>query len=60
MIVEAGKFNWKKSGKYPNIADANPSYHGVSFYDAVVSAAFVTYIRAILLRDTSLDMPPVK
>ena len=52
IIIESGKFNWKASGKYPNIADPNPSYHGVSFYDAVGPAAFVTFIRAILLRDT--------
>ncbi|MBO4367319.1 MAG: O-acetylhomoserine aminocarboxypropyltransferase/cysteine synthase [Clostridia bacterium] len=58
MIVESGKFNWKASGKYPNIADPNPSYHGVSFYDAVGPAAFVTYIRAILLRDTGATISP--
>ena len=58
IIVESGKFDWKKSGKYPNIADPNPSYHGVSFYDAVGPAAFVTYIRAILLRDTGATISP--
>ncbi len=58
IIVESGKFNWKASGKYPNIADPNPSYHGVSFYDAVGPAAFVTYIRAILLRDTGATIAP--
>ncbi|MBQ9910203.1 MAG: O-acetylhomoserine aminocarboxypropyltransferase/cysteine synthase [Lachnospiraceae bacterium] len=58
IIVEAGKYNWKESGKYPNIADPNPSYHGVSFYDAVGPAAFVTYIRAILLRDTGACISP--
>ena len=58
IIVEAGKFNWKETGKYPNIADANPSYHGVSFYDVVGPAAFVTYIRAILLRDTGASISP--
>ena len=58
VIVESGKFNWKASGKYPNIADPNPSYHGVSFYDAVGPAAFVTYIRAILLRDTGASISP--
>ena len=52
IIVDGGRFDWKKSGKFPNIADPNPSYHGVSFYEAVGPAAFVTYIRAILLRDT--------
>ncbi len=58
VIVESGKFNWKESGKYPNIAEANPSYHGVSFYDVVGPAAFVTYIRAILLRDTGATLSP--
>ena len=58
IIVEAGKFDWKASGKYPNIAEPNPSYHGVSFYDAVGPAAFVTYIRAILLRDTGASISP--
>ena len=58
IIVESGKFNWKASGKYPNIAEANPSYHGVSFYDVVGPAAFVTYIRAILLRDTGATLSP--
>ncbi len=58
VIVEGGKFNWKQSGKYPNIAEPNPSYHGVSFYDVVGPAAFVTYIRAILLRDTGAAISP--
>ena len=58
IIVESGKFNWKASGKYPNIAAPNPSYHGVSFYDAVGAAAFVTYIRAIILRDTGAAISP--
>ena len=58
IIVESGTFDWKASGKYPNIADANPSYHGVSFYDVVGPAAFVTYIRAILLRDTGAAISP--
>ena len=58
IIVEAGKFDWKASGKFGNIADPNPSYHGVSFYDAVGPAAFVTYIRAILLRDTGATISP--
>ncbi|MCR5545319.1 MAG: O-acetylhomoserine aminocarboxypropyltransferase/cysteine synthase [Lachnospiraceae bacterium] len=58
VIVESGKFNWKESGKYKNIAEANPSYHGISFYDVVGSAAFVTYIRAILLRDTGATISP--
>ncbi|MBO6108050.1 MAG: O-acetylhomoserine aminocarboxypropyltransferase/cysteine synthase [Eubacterium sp.] len=59
VIVEAGKFDWKASGKYPQIAAPNPSYHGVSFYDAVGPAAFVTYIRAILLRDTGASIAPL-
>lgn len=58
IIVESGKFDWKKSGNYPNIADPNPSYHGVSFYEAVGPAAFVTFIRAILLRDTGATISP--
>ncbi len=58
VIVESGKFDWKASGKYPNIAAPNPSYHGVSFYDAVGPAAFVTFIRAILLRDTGATIAP--
>ena len=58
IIVDSGKFDWKASGKYPNIADANPSYHGVSFVDAAGPAAFVTYIRAILLRDTGATISP--
>ena len=58
IIVESGKFDWSASGKYPNIAAPNPSYHGVSFYDVVGPAAFVTYIRAILLRDTGATISP--
>ncbi len=58
IIIESGKFDWKASGKYTNIAEPNPSYHGVSFYDAVGPAAFVTYIRAILLRDTGACISP--
>ncbi|MCR5388214.1 MAG: O-acetylhomoserine aminocarboxypropyltransferase/cysteine synthase, partial [Lachnospiraceae bacterium] len=58
IIVEAGKFDWKASGKYPNIAAPNPSYHGVSFFDVAGPAAFVTYIRAILLRDTGATISP--
>lgn len=58
IIVESGKFDWKAAGKFPQIADPNPSYHGVSFYDAVGPAAFVTYIRAILLRDTGAAISP--
>ena len=58
IIVESGKFDWKAGGKYPQLADPNPSYHGISFYDAVGPAAFVTYIRAILLRDTGAAISP--
>lgn len=58
IIVDSGKFDWKASGKYPVIAEANPSYHGVSFVDAAGAAAFVTYIRAILLRDTGATISP--
>ena len=58
IIVDGGSFDWKASGKYPAIADPNPSYHGVSFVDAVGPAAFVTYIRAILLRDTGACISP--
>ena len=58
IIVDSGKFDWKAAGKYPQIADANPSYHGVSFVDAAGPAAFVTYVRAILLRDTGAAISP--
>lgn len=58
IIVDSGKFDWKASGKYAPIAEANPSYHGVSFVDAAGPAAFVTYIRAILLRDTGAAISP--
>lgn len=58
VIIESGKFDWKASGKFPQLVDPNPSYHGVSFYDAVGPAAFVTYIRAILLRDTGATLSP--
>ena len=58
VIVDSGKFDWKASGKYKPIAEANPSYHGVSFVDAAGPAAFVTYIRAILLRDTGACISP--
>lgn len=58
VIVDGGSFDWKASGRYPWIADANPSYHGISFADAVGAAAFVTYIRAILLRDTGATLSP--
>jgi O-acetylhomoserine (thiol)-lyase len=58
VIVDGGTFDWKASGKFGNIADPNPSYHGVSFADAAGPAAFVTYIRAILLRDTGAAISP--
>lgn len=58
IIVDSGKFDWKASGKFPQIADPNPSYHGISFADAVGPAAFVTYIRAIILRDTGSTISP--
>lgn len=58
IIVDSGKFDWKASGKYAPIAEPNPSYHGISFADAVGPAAFVTYIRAILLRDQGAAISP--
>ena len=58
IIVDSGNFDWKASGKYAPIAKPNPSYHGVSFVDAAGPAAFVTYIRAILLRDTGATLSP--
>lgn len=58
IIVDSGKFDWTASGKYPAIAEPNPSNHGVSFVKAAGSAAFVTYIRAILLRDTGASISP--
>ena len=58
IIVDSGKFDWKASGRYAPIAQPNPSYHGISFADAVGPAAFVTYIRAILLRDTGAAISP--
>ena len=58
IIVDSGKFDWAVSGKYPAIAAPNPSYHGVSFTQAARPAAFVTYIRAILLRDTGATISP--
>ena len=58
VIVDGGNFDWKASGKYAPIADANPSYHGVSFVEAAGPAAFVTYVRAILLRDEGATISP--
>lgn len=59
VIVDGGKFDWKASGKFPQITEPNPSYHGISFYDAAGPAAFVTRIRAILLRDTGATLSPI-
>ncbi len=58
VIVDSGRFDWKASGKFSAIADPNPSYHGVSFVDAAGAAAFATYVRAILLRDTGACISP--
>ena len=58
VIVDSGNFDWKASGKYPWISETNPSYHGISFADAVGPAAFATYIRAIILRDTGATLSP--
>ena len=58
VIVDGGTFDWKASGKYPWISEPNPSYHGISFAEAAGPAAFVTYIRAILLRDTGSTLSP--
>ena len=59
VITDSGKFDWKASGKFASLVDPNPSYHGVSFVDAVGPAAFVTKIRAILLRDTGATLAPL-
>ena len=58
IVVDSGKFDWKAAGKFAPISEANPSYHGISFVDAAGSAAFVTYLRAILLRDTGACISP--
>ena len=58
IVVDSGKFDWKASGKFAPISDANPSYHGISFVDAAGPAAFITYLRAILLRDTGACISP--
>ncbi len=58
VIVDGGKFDWEASGKFPHLTEPNPSYHGVSFTKAAGAAAFVTYIRAILLRDTGATISP--
>lgn len=59
VIVEGGKFDWKKSGKFKHLVEPNVSYHGISFYEALGPQAFVTYIRAILLRDTGATISPM-
>ncbi len=59
VIVDGGKFDWKASGKFPQLTEPNPSYHGISFADAAGPAAFVTRIRAILLRDTGATLSPI-
>lgn len=59
VIVDSGKFDWEKSGKFASLVDPNPSYHGISFTKAVGAAAFVTKIRAILLRDTGATIAPL-
>lgn len=58
VIIDSGKFDWEKSGKFPSLTEPNPSYHGISFTKAVGAAAFVTKIRAILLRDTGATLSP--
>lgn len=58
VVIDSGNFDWKASGKYPWISEPNPSYHGVSFAEAAGPAAFVTYIRAVLLRDTGATLSP--
>ena len=58
IVVDSGKFDWKASGKFAPIAEANPSYHGISFVDAAGPAAFITYLRAIILRDTGACISP--
>ncbi|MBD5157985.1 MAG: O-acetylhomoserine aminocarboxypropyltransferase/cysteine synthase [Butyrivibrio sp.] len=59
VIIDGGKFDWKASGKFPQLTEPNPSYHGISFVDAAGAAAFVTRIRAILLRDTGATLSPI-
>ncbi len=58
VIVDGGKFDWKAAGKYPQLSEANPSYHGIAFTDVAGAAAYITYIRAILLRDTGATLSP--
>ena len=59
VIIDGGKFDWEASGKFPSLVEPNPSYHGISFVDAAGPAAFVTRIRAILLRDTGATLSPL-
>ncbi len=58
VIIDSGKFNWKRTDKFPQISQPNPSYHGINFVDAVGEAAFVTYVRAVILRDTGATISP--
>ncbi len=58
VIIESGKFNWKQGGKFPQLSEPNPSYHGLAFYDALGAATFTTYIRTILLRDQGAAISP--
>ena len=59
VIVDSGRFDWEESGKFPSLTEPNPSYHGISFTKAVGAAAFVTKIRAVLLRDTGAALSPI-
>ena len=59
VIIESGNFDWNASGKYPQLTEPDPSYHGVRFYEAAGAAAFVTRIRAVILRDTGATMAPL-
>ncbi len=58
IVVDSGRFDWKAAGKYAPIAEPNPSYHGISFVDAAGPAAFITYLRAVILRDTGAAISP--
>ena len=60
VIIDSGKFDWEASGKFPSITEPNSSYHGISFSKAAGAAAFVTKIRAILLRDTGAAISPIQ
>ena len=58
VIIDSGKFDWKKSGRFPHLVEPNPSYHGVSFVDALGAVAYIVYIRALILRDTGATISP--